>query len=394
MSTIHVIDLFSGAGGFSAGVQMAGHTVIACVDQWEKGLAIHHANFKDVAHVNLCLGGDKLSFVKAILALVEQLVPPGETWHLHASPPCQSFSIAQRQKKTISALADAELDARSNLLSWSLDVIQMLDPPRWSLEQVPTALPFLEKHCNWIFEETSGVRIYPKVFGFEFGAATMRKRLLIGKGWSLNGQTTPFGTKKRLRFNDADSSLGLYQTCPLLCNSILVELNSIDDRGYEICDLAIKTSANKWCTSISERKYPLANSASGPALGKSKWVPCSEGQGLRPLSGRPCFAAIASYALVLYKRVSREPIRNHKTYLDGTWVKWRSLKPSELAAIQGFPATYRIDDLSSIELEYYNDLALGTKMTSTVKLTRANQVRGIGNSVVPLIAKAILSSTS
>ena len=401
---IYVFDLFAGAGGFSAGAAQAGACVVACFENWDKGLAIHYANHPDCVHINMTLGGDVGTFVAEFRALVAKMVPPGAVWHFHASPPCQSFSIAQRQKRPKMALADAEADERSNLLKWAMEVIRELQPPRWSIEQVPTAMKYLQKHVPWLFEADSGVDIYPGVFGYEFGAPTMRKRMFLGKGWSFDGRTTPWDygakapSKKRVRC-EAERTLGLRQTCPALCERIVAELNGGDDeRVYTMSDLAVKTSANKWCTSKSERAWPIGEGVSGPALGANKWVPCSEGQGLRLLDGTPCFACIASYALWLYKKVDDAPIRNHKTYLDGTWAKVRPMKPSELAAINGMPADYRLDALKTVDLSFAPSITAvvaGEPMrTTTVALTVANKVRGVGNGVVSSIAAQICRSSA
>ena len=376
---LYVIDLFAGAGGFSSGVHQAGHTVVACIEQWDKGLAMHYSNFPDCRHIKMTLGGDIETFVRDIRALVVKLVPAGATWHLHASPPCQSFSIAQRQKKPASALADAEADERSTLLGWALAMIKQLQPPRWSLEQVPTALTYLRKHVPWIFAPESGIHIYPKVYGYQFNAPTMRKRLYLGKGWTLEGLTEALSSKKRRRDDDG-KQLGLAQTRPALCAAVLAELNK-SGAAFTLNDLAIKTSANKWTTSKKQREA---------GEGKNRWVDTANGEGLRLVDGSPSFAAIASYPLLFFKRTSPVPTRGHRTYLDGTWTKFRALKSSELAALQGFNPEYRIDELDSVVLSYFNSIADVVAdvppVVATVRLTNADKVRGVGNSVVATIA--------
>ena len=385
---IYVVDLFSGAGGFSGGVHMAGHTVLACIEHWSPGMAIHAANFPDCKNIKMALGGDVASFVASIKAFVAKNVPEGAVWHFHASPPCQSFSIAQRQNKE----HDVEKDARSNLTLWVFEVIQRLSPPRWSVEQVPGVVKFLKSHVPWVFEDPS-VHIYDRCFGYEFGAPTMRKRLYMGKGWSFDKFTTRFGSKKRRRF-ETESSLGLRQTSPEVCDRMLAEITSprYDGRPYEDADFAVKTSANKWVTSRKEREA---------GMGKNKWVPAGVGQGLRCISGKPLFATIASYPLDLYKRVSNnaEDVHPTATHLDGRWEKHRKLKPSELAAIQSFPDNFKIDpkDLPAEQtFSYYAsvaDAAAGVQArTETVRLSMSSRVRGIGNAVVSRIAAAIFTN--
>ena len=385
---IYVIDLFAGAGGFSSGVHMAGHKVILCVEYWDKGLAIHHANFPDCIHVKMALGGDVADFVAELKHFVEKALPPGAKWHLHGSPPCQSFSIAQRQNKN----HDVETDARSNLTKWYFDVLEGLDPPRWSFEQVPGVLKYISKHVPWVLEKKD-VNIYPACYGYEFGAPTMRKRLYIGKGWSFDDKTTAYGSKKRRRCPE-ENNLSLHQTNSLLCDAVVAELNADGARRYDglpftVEDVAIKTSANKWVTSRKEREKDPTK--------KNKWVPAPIGQGLRCISKKPQFATIASYALQYWKRVSNNvedahPIASH---LDGRWSKHRDLKPSELAAIQSFPidSFYRIDDLKEHHLVWYASLKDVNEdkdpATTLVTITNSARIRGVGNAVVSKIAKAM-----
>lgn len=381
--TVYVIDLFSGAGGFSEGVHMAGHTVLACIEHWVSGLAIHAANFPKCTHIKMSLGGDVAEFVKNIQDYVRIHVPSGAVWHLHASPPCQSFSIAQRQNRE----HDVEQDTRSNLTLWVFKVIDLLKPPRWSVEQVPGVVPFLKKHVQWIFEDDS-IQIYDKCFGYEFEAPTMRKRLYLGKGWSFKKNTTELGsTRRRVA---AEHSLGLRQTRPTLCDNILSELGTrYDGRPYTDSDVAVKTSANKWVTSRKEREA---------GLGKNKWVPVTIGQGLRCISGKPQFAIIASYPLDIYKRVSNHAEDAHPaaTHLDGRWEKHRKMKPSELAAIQSFSTHFKIDECdlaASQTFSFYTSLPDATASrnlkSETVRLSMANRVRGVGNAVVSNIAAAM-----
>jgi site-specific DNA-cytosine methylase len=187
---MYVIDLFCGAGGFSAGAHMAGASVIACVDNWAPGLSIHQKNFPNAKHVLMDLGGNVEEFVGQLQQFISDNVPPGSPWHLHGSPPCQSFSKAQRQDKE----HDVEKDARSNLTLWFIDVVTRLKPERWSMEQVPGCLKYIEKHRPEFLKTAT---IYPKVYGYQFGAPTLRKRLYMGGGWTFPQGLTQGGSEKK-----------------------------------------------------------------------------------------------------------------------------------------------------------------------------------------------------
>ena len=334
------------------------------------------------------MGGDVDNFVESVKTFVKTHVPMGAVWHIHGSPPCQSFSICQRQNKD----HDVEKDERSNLTTWFFRVLEALNPPRWSFEQVPGVLKFLRTHVPWVFEDKE-VHIWPACYGYQFGAPTMRKRLYMGKGWTFDGKTASYGTRKRRKY-PGEHTLGLYQARPDICDAILLDLKEKtwgDSHVYTVRDVAVSTSANKWVLTKKERELPQFEGKT------NKWVPKMEGQGLRLITGMPIFACISSYPLVMYKRKTSTPVRNHKSHQDGTWEKFRALKPSESAAIQGFPASYKIDkgDLPSKSVMTYHTSiqSVGTPPCSKkVQITMTARTRVVGNAVIPLMARAIFKS--
>ena len=74
-----VIDLFSGAGGFSEGLKLAGHEVILAVDNWEPALKTHELNHSECEH--WCVDITKVQ--PAIFPEADIII---------GSPPCQKFS--------------------------------------------------------------------------------------------------------------------------------------------------------------------------------------------------------------------------------------------------------------------------------------------------------------
>ena len=153
-----VVDLFCGAGGFSAGVHMSGGTVLVAVDSDPNMLALHHHNFPRTKHVLMKLGQAPVAdFGQALLATVN-----GRPWHLHGSPPCQSFSIAYRRDGH-----QTGDDERTNLTFWYLELVQWLRtqpnaPCSWSMEQVPTALKRIRQEFP-ILDKTKGDEFEPKI---------------------------------------------------------------------------------------------------------------------------------------------------------------------------------------------------------------------------------------
>lgn len=126
------VDLFSGAGGLSAGVEAAGWAVAAAVDHDSRALETHRHNFPGLA-LDLDLGdkGARDTFVRLFKNIPVDLVAGG--------PPCQPFSRAGRSK--IRSLVEAGVrdarDHRRELWSALMDVALRLTPRAILMENVP-----------------------------------------------------------------------------------------------------------------------------------------------------------------------------------------------------------------------------------------------------------------
>lgn len=126
------VDLFSGAGGLSAGVEAAGWVVAAAVDHDPRALETHRHNYPGLA-LDLDLGEESArdTFVRLFKNIPVDLVAGG--------PPCQPFSRAGRSK--IRSLVEAGTrdarDHRRELWSAFLDVALRLKPRAILMENVP-----------------------------------------------------------------------------------------------------------------------------------------------------------------------------------------------------------------------------------------------------------------
>jgi len=126
------LDLFSGAGGLSAGVEAAGWAVAVAVDHDPRALETHRHNFPGLA-LDLDLGEQSArdTLVKLFKDIPVDLVAGG--------PPCQPFSRAGRSK--IRSLVDAGLrdavDQRRELWSAFLEVALRFKPRAILMENVP-----------------------------------------------------------------------------------------------------------------------------------------------------------------------------------------------------------------------------------------------------------------
>ena len=126
------IDLFSGAGGLSAGIEASGWAVAAAVDLDRRALETHRHNFPGLG-LQLDLGDESVrdGFIALFDGVTVDLVAGG--------PPCQPFSRAGRSK--IRSLVDAgvrdAVDQRKELWRAFLDVATRLKPRAILMENVP-----------------------------------------------------------------------------------------------------------------------------------------------------------------------------------------------------------------------------------------------------------------
>ena len=173
------VDLFSGAGGLSLGLQDAGWTVAAAVDTDPKSVATHHHNFPGLALS--CDLGDR----NARNRLVRALKQIGPIDLLAGGPPCQPFSRAGRSKirsLVREGLRD-ETDLRRELWRAFLHVALRLQPRAILMENVPDmALGDQFRAVRTMIEELEKVGYYTQlrlVDAWLHGVPQHRKRLIL-----------------------------------------------------------------------------------------------------------------------------------------------------------------------------------------------------------------------
>ena len=126
------IDLFSGAGGVSLGLEEAGFNVILGVDRNPDAVATHRAHFPGVS-----MEGD-LSSPDTINSIVDAL--SGVQVDLVAGcPPCQTFSRAsQGINRFLASKSDSpQPDSRRDLWEYFRLLIEKLSPEALLMENVP-----------------------------------------------------------------------------------------------------------------------------------------------------------------------------------------------------------------------------------------------------------------
>ncbi|MER7676530.1 DNA cytosine methyltransferase [Streptomyces sp. NPDC096934] len=172
------VDLFSGAGGLSYGVQQAGWTLAAAVDFDQRALETHRANFPGLTlHMDL---GDPAKR-RELLKLLE----PAEIDLVAGGPPCQPFSRAGRNKirdLVANHNRDPE-DHRKKLWRSYLDVVKEIRPRVVLMENVPdmglgddfSVIRTIEEELEELHYATQ-VRL---VDAWSYGVPQHRKRLIL-----------------------------------------------------------------------------------------------------------------------------------------------------------------------------------------------------------------------
>ncbi|MFE6626031.1 MULTISPECIES: DNA cytosine methyltransferase [unclassified Streptomyces] len=126
------VDLFSGAGGLSLGIERAGWTVAAGVDFDERALESHAANFPGLSlHMDLGDPDVRDELVDLLSQAKIDLVAGG--------PPCQPFSRAGRSKirDLVRNHGRDPQDHRKQLWRAYLDVVTRVRPRAVLMENVP-----------------------------------------------------------------------------------------------------------------------------------------------------------------------------------------------------------------------------------------------------------------
>lgn len=172
------IDLFSGCGGLTLGLQMAGFRVLAAVEKDDLAVRTYKANHP---HVLVC--NRDIRQVAARSLLKELLMRPGDLDLLAGCPPCQGFSALRTRNG-----AKQRRDRRNALIREMLRFTRAFLPKAIMLENVPGL------SAHWSFEKLCrdlrrlGYRVRWEVKDAQrYGVPQRRKRLILvaGRGFDV-----------------------------------------------------------------------------------------------------------------------------------------------------------------------------------------------------------------
>ncbi|MCP3758381.1 DNA cytosine methyltransferase [Streptomyces sp. TBY4] len=172
------VDLFSGAGGLSFGIEKAGWTVAAAVDFDERARQTHEANFPGLS---LCMDlGDPAERKKLL-----KLLGPAKIDMVAGGPPCQPFSRAGRSKiRDLVANHNRDpRDLRKELWRAYLDVVKEIRPRVVLMENVPDMGLgddfFVIRTIEDELEEMGYATQVRLVDAWNYGVPQHRKRLIL-----------------------------------------------------------------------------------------------------------------------------------------------------------------------------------------------------------------------
>ena len=243
-----VFDVFSGAGGFSLGFEMAGCEVVAAIehDKWAADtFSVNHPKAKMML-------GDIESFDEKYLR--ENVTPVPDI--IIGGPPCQGFSICVKD-------AGDPKDPRNSLFIEFIRMAKIFNPNVMVMENVPNIAKAKTKSGERVVDiiksefEKLGYNVYRDILtASDYGVPQMRQRfILIASKQKL---TNPFPKKthyvafntnecEQLSFFSAENNE--LKKCPTLWEAIS-DLPDIEAReGAEIMEYTKKPSNEyqKWC---------------------------------------------------------------------------------------------------------------------------------------------------
>jgi DNA (cytosine-5)-methyltransferase 1 len=163
---LKAIDLYSGIGGWSLGLRLAGVEIVGSYEWWGPANVTHGLNF-----------GRTIRPIDIREMPLDELPRPGEVDFVVGSPPCTQFSFANRGGN--GDLADGLVDIRR-----MLEIVALLRPRYWMMENVPRVSHILDRELDvgGSLASYRGLVEVNEVFDMsDFGLPQCRKRMIAGR---------------------------------------------------------------------------------------------------------------------------------------------------------------------------------------------------------------------
>ena len=286
------IDLYSGIGGWTLGLEMAGLNVCRCYEWWDRALDTYNSNLRPVA-----IKQDIRELNPSDIDIEDVDVVVG-------SPPCTQFSYANRG-------GGGDLEDGLKDVKKFLDVVRQTKPKFWAMENVPRVGHILKKEIalgGQLEEYADLVKVITVVDMSEFGLPQRRKRMIAGD--------FPLDILLSYRKQLPSRTLG----------QVISALNGENpvDPIYGVSTVLLTEMEQE--IALDPEEYRLNQSA-------KNYHPVYNQMSFPDALDRPSRTVTA-----LCTRVSRESIVIHESP-DSENV--RRLSVRERASLQGFPITYQ-----------------------------------------------------
>ncbi|WP_428383256.1 DNA cytosine methyltransferase [Nevskia ramosa] len=160
---LRAIDLYSGVGGWSLGLRLAGIEVVGSYDRW--GIA-NETNFKNNHHQAQTVDVRRLQLTDL----------PTDIDIVVGSPPCTEFSFSNR-----GGSGDLE-DGLRDVIQF-LSIVEHVRPRVWAMENVPRMAKIIEKESKegGALQRFSALGIDTRILNLaEFGVPQRRLRCIAG----------------------------------------------------------------------------------------------------------------------------------------------------------------------------------------------------------------------
>lgn len=296
-SPLQFVDLFSGMGGASQGAVEAGCKVVLAVDSWGAALRIHKLNHGK-GTVHMC---SKLPS-KLKIPFPER----GQRWHLHGSPPCQTVSTAQYAQEP----EEQDIATAIGLIEWYIEFAINSGATTFSMEQVST--PPVRKALEALRLRHRSKLDYEVLDFARIGVPQHRRRLIAG---------SPHLIAKLRRLDKVTRGV----------RDVVSNPRGTHVRGHT-CWGTIKRARNG--KKLAEGSADDQPNGSGRLAKDNKYV--YKHYGMDDLCipiDQPSVCVLASKSI--------------RWANPGTGQKPTCMNPRELAAIQTFPADYKLDDTAA-----------------------------------------------
>lgn len=167
---LRVLDLFSGCGGFSTGLALAGSPssrfeTVAAIDTWLPACSSFRANFPDATVLNADVSRESVA---------KALDEVGDVDIVMGGPPCQGFSMSGKR---------ALRDPRNRLVLEFLNTVESVSPTAFVMENVPGFHTFQGGRLFndlWVEAEELGYQLWAGILlASRYGVPQRRRRFFL-----------------------------------------------------------------------------------------------------------------------------------------------------------------------------------------------------------------------